>query len=242
LFEAKIGIPSSFSIRQLYYPLRTLKSKKPVRIFFYCFKPEEKIYLFWEYKFETYDDYNSIRLIRSKQYQIRLSKTISVKTYQKVNADNNKIDIPQADDINKIIQFPFRVFEGHDTSKKMIGAFGFVVCQSSYYRQVVEILGLISEDEFRYKLTNRGEDLLKLPSDKRANFICKLLLEFPIVNEIFIDLSSDRDKIITKQDIIVILKKKSHLTGSTLERRARTIRSWFRWIRNNLGIVEPGSI
>jgi DNA-binding transcriptional regulator/RsmH inhibitor MraZ len=34
------------------------------------------------------------------------------------------------------------------------------------------------------------------------------------------------------------LKKKPDLTGSTLERRARTIRSWFRWIRNNLGIVE----
>jgi hypothetical protein len=27
------------------------------------------------------------------------------------------------------------------------------------------------------------------------------------------------------------------LTGSTLERRARTIISWFKWIRNNLGLV-----
>ena len=35
-----------------------------------------------------------------------LSKTISVETYRKINADNNKIDIPQADDVNKIIQFP----------------------------------------------------------------------------------------------------------------------------------------
>lgn len=242
LFEAKIGIPSSFSIRQLYYPFRTLKSKKPVRIFFFCFKPEEKVYLFWEYKFESFHDYNSIRLIRSKQYRIRLSKAISIKTYQKVNADNNKIDIPQADDVNKIIQFPFRVFEGYDTSKKMIDAFGFVVRQSSYYRQAVEILGLISEDEYRYKLTKRDEEFLKLPSEKRANFICKLLLEFPIVNEIFIDISSDRNKTTTKQDIIEMLRKKSHLTGSTLERRARTIRSWFRWIRNNLGLVDVDAI
>jgi hypothetical protein len=35
-----------------------------------------------------------------------------------------------------------------------------------------------------------------------------------------------------------LLKKKSALTGSKLERRARTIRPGFRWIRNNLGIVE----
>jgi hypothetical protein len=242
LFEAKIGIPSSFSIRQLYYPFRTLKSKKPVRIFFFCFKPEEKLYLFWEYKFESYEDYNSITLIRSKQYRIILSKSISVETYRKVNADNNKIDIPQADDVNKLIQFPFRVFEGYDTSKKMIAAFGFVVRQSSYYRHAVEILGLISEDDYRYKLTKRGEDFLKLPSGKRANFICKLLLEFPIVNEIFVDISSDHEKTITKQDIIIMLRKKSHLTGSTLERRARTIRSWFRWIRNNLGLVDVDAV
>jgi hypothetical protein len=43
---------------------------------------------------------------------------------------------------------------------------------------------------------------------------------------------------VTKQDIVLLLKKKSLLTGSTLERRATTIRSWFRWIRNNLGLVE----
>ena len=124
----------------------------------------------------------------------------------------------------------------------MIEAFGSVVHQSSYYRQALEILGLISEDDYRYKLTKRGEEFLKLPSEKRANFICKLLLEFPIVNEIFIDISSDRNKTTTKQDIIEMLRKKSHLTGSTLERRARTIRSWFRWIRNNLGLVDVDAI
>lgn len=121
----------------------------------------------------------------------------------------------------------------------MIDAFGFVVRQSSYYRQAAEILGLIiSEDNYRYRLTHRGEEFLKLPAEKRASCICKLLLEFPIMNGIFIDISSDRNKIVTKQEIVQLLKKKSHLTGSTLERRARTIRSWFRWIRNNLGLVE----
>ena len=35
-----------------------------------------------------------------------------------------------------------------------------------------------------------------------------------------------------------LLRKKSHLTGSTLERRAKTIRIWFKWIRNNLGFLE----
>jgi hypothetical protein len=55
------------------------------------------------------------------------------------------------------------------------------------------------------------------------------------MNEIFVDISSDRDRILT---YIVLLRNKSHLTGSTLERRTRTIVSWVAWIRNNLGIVE----
>jgi hypothetical protein len=115
----------------------------------------------------------------------------------------------------------------------------FVIHQSSYYRQAAEVLGLIiSQDNYRYKLTDRGEEFLKLPAEKRSSFICKLLLEFPIMNSTFIDVSTDRNKTVTKQEIIQLLKKRSHLTGSTLERRARTVRSWFRWIRNNLGLVE----
>lgn len=121
----------------------------------------------------------------------------------------------------------------------MIDAFGFVIRQSSYYRHAAEVLGLIiSENNYRYKLTPKGEQFLRLPAEKRANFICKLLLEFPVMNNVYIDISTDRNRTVTKQEIIQLLKKKSHLTGSTFERRARTIRSWFRWIRNKLGLVE----
>jgi hypothetical protein len=56
--------------------------------------------------------------------------------------------------------------------------------------------------------------------------------------DIFLQISIDHYKVVTKQDIIQMLKQKSHLTGSTLGRRAQTIISWFKWIRNNLGIVE----
>ncbi|MGB8033013.1 MAG: AAA-associated domain-containing protein [Nitrososphaeraceae archaeon] len=107
-----------------------------------------------------------------------------------------------------------------------------------YYRQASETLGLIKKQTGKYELTDIAQRYLRLPTEKKAAFICKLLLEFPIMNKIFIDISSDHNKVITKQDIIKLLKEKSSLTGSTLERRARTIRSWFRWIRNNLGIVE----
>lgn len=90
----------------------------------------------------------------------------------------------------------------------------------------------------RYKITDIGEQYLKLHEKDKASFVCKLLLEFPIMHEIFLQISIDRDKAFDKHDIIELLRQKSHLTGSTLGRRAQTIISWFKWIRNNLGIVE----
>jgi hypothetical protein len=82
--------------------------------------------------------------------------------------------------------FQFKWFtEGYDTSEKMMGVFGFTIRQSSYYRHAAEILGLVRNDRYRYKLTDKGEEYLKLPAEKKSSFICKLILEFPIINSIF---------------------------------------------------------
>src|SRR5206468_12761128 len=123
LFEAKIGVPSSFAIRQLYYPFRTVfqREKKKVRNFFFCLKHEGKkrLYLFWEYKFDPHDSFESIKLVQRKQYQIQVSYSGPVKIYQNVKPLGGKKDIPQADNVNKIIEFPLRVFEGYDTAEKI---------------------------------------------------------------------------------------------------------------------------
>ena len=93
-------------------------------------------------------------------------------------------------------------------------------------------------DNNKYKLTQKGEEFLKLSSQQKSNFVCKLLFEFPIINEIFLQISIDKTKIFSRSDIIELLKKRSHITGSTLNRRTQTILSWFKWIRNNIGLVE----
>ena len=158
LFEAKIGVPSSFGIRQLYYPFRTAyQSGKRVRNFFFCLKKDvdRRLYLFWEYEFHPFDIFESIKLVQCKMYHIKISKRLSVKEYQNVKPVRSKKEIPQADDVNKIIEFPLRVFEGYDTAEKIKNTFGFV-SRSSYYRQASEILGLVSKDkEWKYKLTDK---------------------------------------------------------------------------------------
>jgi hypothetical protein len=162
LFEAKINLPSSFNIRQLYYPYRTFsaalgqKVKKKVRNFFFCFRPKLNLYLFWEYEFNPSDNFESINLIQCKQYQVKVYKVPSIKQFRNVPVRKG-IDIPQADDVNKIIQFPVKVFEGYDSAKKMRGIFGLVARQITYYGQASETLGLVKRHRDKYEVTDIAE-------------------------------------------------------------------------------------
>lgn len=241
IFEAKVGFPTSFNIRQVYYPFRAFRNKKNIRNFLFYFDKQQKIYRFWEYEFSPHDSFGSIKFVQNKQYIVKVSNVISTKQFFDVEPNKTKLDIPQADDVNKIMQLPLRVVEGYNTSTKIQTVFGFVNRQSSYYRHAAELLGLVETNNDIYKLTEIGKNYIRLSADKKSNFICKLLLQFPIINEVFLEIMSDKDKVVSKQDIILLLRKTSNLTGSTLERRARTIISWFRWMRNNLGIVELDS-
>ncbi len=238
LVEAKIGIPTTFIIRQLYYPYRTLWSDtKSVRDLFFCYEPKERAYLFYEYDFQYPFQYDSIRFVKSGKYGI-VFKPSSLKEYRQVVPDREKIRIPQADDLNKIIELPFRVAEGMDTSDKMAKHFGFDKRQSSYYREAAEILGLVELYRNHYHLTNKGREYIRMPTEIRMKYFSKLLLEFPVINQVFLNLSIERDTPVTKTDVVEILRQNSGLTGSTLMRRTQTIFAWLRWVQRNVGLVE----
>jgi len=236
MVEAKVGIPSSFSKRQLYYPFRTFRDIEPVRNLFLCFEPDQNEYIIWEYDFDPSTSLEAIKLVGVNRYTIRLSKPISIKKLREV--PTRRILVPQADSVDKLIEFPFRVSEGYDTSQKMAKVFGFVRRQSSYYRHAAQLLDLVRLDGNKYRLTEEGERHIRLPSHERTSHMCRLLLEFPIMHEVFIQISADPARVVTMEDIIDIIRKNSDLTGTTLRRRAQTIIAWFRWIRSNLGIVE----
>jgi hypothetical protein len=227
------------------YPFRKyLEHNKKIRSILFCLEPGEKIYSFWEYEFSPHDMLESIKLISGTHYRILFSKTISANNFKGIPEDNNlrKVGIPQADDVNKIIEFSIRVLEGYDNAESIKAVLGFVNRQSSYYRQAAELLGLVETTEgHRYRLTDNGEKLVKLSGETRSNFVCKLLLQFPIINEIFLEISSSRKKMVTRKEIENLIVRTSSISGSTVLRRGRTIISWFKWIRNNLGIVDVDS-
>jgi hypothetical protein len=70
IFEAKVGVPTSFNIRQVYYPFRAFGGKKSIRNFLFYFDKQSKIYQFWEYEFSPRDRFESIKLVQNKQYII----------------------------------------------------------------------------------------------------------------------------------------------------------------------------
>lgn len=238
LVEGKIGVPNTFIIRQLYYPYRSVHSdKKSTRTIFFCYDPRQHAYLFYEYDFQHPFQYDSIKFVRSGKYNI-LFKPTPIQDYRKVSPDKEKIRIPQADDINKIVEIPFRVAEGIDTAEKMANHFGFDKRQSSYYREASEILGLVELNRHTYSLTDKGRQYIQMPTHMRMKYFTKLLLEFPVINQIFLNLTVDRDKPATKTQVVDILRDNSDLTGSTLLRRSQTIFAWFKWIQRNVGLVE----
>lgn len=70
LIEAKNASTKNTIIRQLYYPYRqwTEYTKKEVILLFFEKRMDE--YLIWEYKFLDKDNYNSIKLVKSKRFKI----------------------------------------------------------------------------------------------------------------------------------------------------------------------------
>ncbi len=70
LIEAKNSQTKNTIIRQLYYPFRQWSehTKKDVYLLFFEKRGDE--YLIWQYEFTDKNDYNSIKLIKSKKYKI----------------------------------------------------------------------------------------------------------------------------------------------------------------------------
>jgi len=146
--------------------------------------------------------------------------------------------VPQADDINKVLEFPFKVAEGLDNAKAIAAYFAFDKRQSSYYREATEAIGLVTLRDGRYELTDRGREYVRLPPEKRNQYFLRLVLELPIMHETLLEVLQAGRKGLGLAEIAAIIRGRSHLTGSVPRRRAQTVLAWFRWVERSLGIVR----
>lgn len=236
LIEAKIKTPEDFIIRQLFYPYNHFKivspNKKIVPIFF-TYEPNTKLYNFWIYEFTDPGNYNSIRLKEVRSLTISAEQEFKISDIKPRGIVAYKDLVPQANDLNKVIELVFKVHEGINHYKNVAEYFDFDERQSSYYREAAEALGLIASEKGIYQLTDVGNQFVSLPVEKRNLFMVELLSDFSLVKA-GLDILKEKDQL-TQEDLEYFIEKEFDLSGTTIPRRASSLVSWFKWIAEATG-------
>lgn len=244
LIEAKIDTPEDFIIRQLFYPYNHFKVVSPDKVIipvFFTYEPRTKTYNFWVYEIPDASNYNSIRLREVKSLRIASEHEIELADIKPKGIVAYKDLIPQANDVNKIIELVFKVSEGVNNYRDVAEYFQFDERQSSYYREAAEALGLVIPKDGAYRLTDIGKELTQLPVEKRNLFFAQLLTDFSLIKNA-LDILKE-SKTLKQSDIEKLIAQSSKLTGSTIPRRAGSLMSWLRWMSEATGSfsVEDGN-
>ncbi len=240
LIEAKNYLSDDFMVRQLYYPYRLWSSKitKPVRPIYIVYS--NGIFNVYEYKFADSNDYSSIELVKTKRYSIE-DTDIEIQDIKNI-LDNIKcvkeprIQFPQADKFERIINLCELLEESPKTSDEITDNYAFDARQTSYYADAARYLGLIDKEKINkkvtYYLTDKARQILKSKFKQRQLEFAKLILEHKAFKEC-LELYFERAQRPCTLDIVEIMKYANLYnvkSDETYKRRASTIRGWMEWI------------
>jgi hypothetical protein len=236
LVEAKMGTPEDFIIRQLFYPYNHFRIVSPNKVIipvFFTYEPGTQTYTFWIYEIPDAANYNSIRLREVKSLQILNKDPLALEDIKPKDRVVYKDLIPQANDIQKIIELVFKVSEGTNNHRDVAAYFDFAPRQSSYYREAAEALGLLDSKGGTYHVTEIGATFVRLPVETRNLFFAELLADFQLVKNA-LDLLQERGEL-RQADIEKVISAHSNLTGTTIGRRAASLMAWLRWMAEATG-------
>lgn len=240
LIEAKREISEDFLIRQLYYPYRLWANKiaKPIKLVYLIYSNE--VFSLFEYKFDKIDSYNSIKLVKQKNYSLEDVK-ITTQDIEEILGNTEIIDepnisFPQADNFRRVINMCEFLKNEKGTKDIFVERYNFEPRQSDYYTNACRYLGLIDKIKYgrniSYQLTQTGKNILKMNYAKRQLAFIKQIVKHNIFNQVLrISLS---EGCIPDKNRIVDLMKENNLykvvKDDTFERRASTVSRWIYWI------------
>ena len=239
LFEGKATVRRDFLIRQLYYPYRTFRewsSHKRVRSFFFVADPETTIYSMWEYEWTDPEDYESIRCVRRARYRVEVAE-FDGDPLLEIAPDPSVDIVPQADDLQKVVDLPLLVQSGVVTAQEWADHYGITTRQGSYYREAAGALGLVKLEEGRFVLTADGRRYVGLPQDQRERLVAERLLRNPLLNEAYRSVLAKGVEGLTDTEVARLIEERSHLRGSTPMRRAKSVRSYLKWLGQATGAI-----
>jgi hypothetical protein len=241
LIEAKVNTPKDFIIRQLFYPYNHFKiispAKKIIPIFF-TYEPATKTYNFWIYEFTDQKNYNSIRLKEIRSLVINTKDEFKLEDIKPTGVVKYKKLIPQANDVDKIVELIFKIKEGINNHRDVAEYFKFAQRQSAYYREAAEALGLVNKKDGEYFLTEIAEELIQLPVEQRNFFISNLLAGFPLVKQSLAILKRKGKLDNQELETLVIKNTPKEISDSTVYRRLQSLRAWLKWISKVTGTFK----
>ena len=240
LVEAKMDLSNDFLIRQLYYPFRVWESRvtKPVRPVFLIYS--NGIFHLYEYSFTVKDEYNSLKLVRQRDYSVE-DVSISASDIQSVLdraviVEEPETPFPQADSFERVINL-CELADTHCLSKSEVTeTYDFDVRQTNYYTDAARYLGLLnkvqSDGTICYQLNDTGRRILHLGYRQRQLEYCQRILAHSVFHQA-LTLYFQNGTMPSKSAIVDIMKLSS-LRGvqsdETFTRRASTVKGWLNWI------------
>ncbi len=240
LFEAKRDLSEDFLIRQLYYPYRTWQRRVEKEVLPIFFVYSNGIYRLYQYKFENIKDYNSLVLVKQRNYTIDDTlitiKDIEEILYSTIFIEEPEISFPQADSFSRIINLCELLNECCMNKYEITQEYAFDVRQTDYYTNAARYLGLIDKNKENsvstYKLTKKAEYILKKGFKQRQLDFCSLILRHKVFADV-LKIYFEHGVMPSNNAITNIMKKcKLYNIESeiTFRRRASTIRGWIEWI------------
>lgn len=243
--EMKTKAYGSCAIRQVYYPYRSTyietEGRKPVRPLYITYDQSDDHYVVRELGFRDREVWDSIYQVQSSAVRLKLDQPSS----RILDLESPELPydrIPQADRVERIAEFPLLVARGINRSSVIADYFEFVRRQSSYYRDAVEMLGLVELDDSDYVLTPDGQRYVSLSPQGRADFLASRMSRLPVLRAVLSKIEDSGEQGLDGQSIWRIVKafadeRNQTCNTTTAKRRATTVRAFLNYIGSRTGAL-----
>lgn len=241
IIEAKNFTVDDFLIRQLYYPYRlwSKKTSKEVVPIFMTYSND--IFSFFIYRFDNIEEYNSLTLVKQKNYiigqeNIRLEDLIEILEQVEI-VDEPKIPFPQADKFERVVDLLGLLMESELTKEEITLNYDFTERQTDYYTNAARYLSLIDKKMDKQKgvvfcINEKGAKIMSKRYKNKYLSLAECILKHEVFNKVFRRTLSNYS-LISREDTTIIMEECELYnvnSEDTIDRRAQTVLKWVEWI------------
>lgn len=239
IVEAKLGSWADFHVRQLYYPIRMWQERvsgKSIRAVFMSYS--DRVASLRLYSFCPLEHYGGLRLEKAVDYfidELEQEPSISeILVRTPSEPAPNGVTFPQADDMRKVLDVVDATAAGVSSRAEIVDRYGFAERQAQYYPSAARYLGLLHRTGTAWRLTELGQSFSSASRAARHRIVIERLAALPVFRTA-LEHALTGDNTLPSTEMIsewiadASLVAGLPLTGSTLARRAATVRSWTSW-------------